>query len=776
MKIRGWWFLLVHLGLAQVRVGDWHTITSPLHINAMTSFGDTLVCATDGGLLLYNPAGASFDILSNLDGLAVTKINALYKDPHNYLWLTGEGIIQVYDVARHRSLNRFDFDLDTVVGFTVFKGVVYGAYRQGERWGISEFIYANDQYYYRDLYEQPSLNRITGIVTRGDSIYLGTDQGLLAGNPHQTHITRWGNPFPAIHDSIRILEEKNGELAFIAGLRVYSLPAESSTPLPLTIDSTVLQLKALAIRGQQDYLAISDSVIYQFTIDKTDTISTYSGFPLTTLYIDASGETIYGSAMGIVMDDNGLMLKAPDAPAIGDPSTAIVLEDGSLVTASTIGFSLLREGRWQNWVTGYDPAPGDPGPFTIFPLALSLGRSVSVLIEDNTGTLFGAVTGVPYDPASGGIFTIESFTDPLQFNGLNSGSLPPFISGSNDSTFEIQDMVFDAQGYLWAVSINSRSEPLHVYAQNRWKNFSIDQSGHTLSRSVTSLTVDNFGRVWIGAATDDSLNSGLTRNGGLTMLKINHASGDPVDETWVVEDLEFGSGLKTVWDLAVSPQNRLFVLTPAGLIYKDLQISDEQPVRITGPVSANGQLYPYFPNVVFSRGSKVKIDPRGNSWVTSPSDGVRILLSDGEYWPDVNGLTVENSDLLSNRVRDVTFDARKGLAYITTDRGISVVKIPFAEPRKNYRNVSVFPSPFHIPSDRPLVVDGLKDKSSVAIMKLNGEVIRRIGQDSGFIQGYQAFWDGRNDKGKWVNSGVYLIAVYDHRGNVDYEKITVIRH
>ncbi len=776
MKFRGWWVLLVHLGLAQVRVGEWHSITSPLHINAITSFGDTLVCATDGGLLLYTPARKSFNVLTNLDGLAVTKINALFKGPHNYLWLTGEGIIQVYDVARHRSINRFDFDLDTVVGFTVFKGVVYGAYRQGSRWGISEFVFANDQYYYRDLYAHPALNRITGIATRGDSIYLGTDRGLLAGNPHQTHIMRWDNPFPAIQDSVGILEEKNGELAFVAGLQMYSLPATTSTPLLLTVDSTVLRLKALAIRHQQDYVAVSDSVSYRFTVDRIDTISTFSTFPFTALYIHASGEIYYGSVMGMVIDNGGLVLQAPDSPAIGDPSAAAVLEDGSLVLASSIGFSLLKQGRWENWVGGYTPVPGDQGPFTIFPLALSLGHSVSVLVEDHTGTLFGATTGVPYDRSRGGIFTINSFSDPLQFDGLDSGSLPPFISGPNDSTFEVQDMVFDQQGYLWAVSINSSSEPLHVYAQNRWKNFSIDQSGNALSRSVTSVTVDNFGRIWIGAATDDSLNSGLTRNGGLTMLKINHASGDPVDETWVAEDLEFGSGLKTVWDLAVSPQNRLFILTPAGLIYKDLQISDEQPVRITGPLSANGQLYPYFPNVVFSRGSKVKMDPRGNSWVISPSDGVRILLSDGEYWPDVNGLTVENSDLLSNHIRDVTFDGQKGLAYIATDRGISVVKIPFAEPRKSYKSVSVFPSPYHIPSDRPLVVDGLKDHSSVAIMKLNGEIIRKIGQDSGFIHGYQAFWDGRNHDGNWVSSGVYLIAVYDRRGSVNYEKITVIRH
>ena len=65
------------------------------------------------------------------------------------------------------------------------------------------------------------------------------------------------------------------------------------------------------------------------------------------------------------------------------------------------------------------------------------------------------------------------------------------------------------------------------------------------------------------------------------------------------------------------------------------------------------------------------------------------------------------------------------------------------------------------------------DKSEVKIMTLNGVVIRTISKDE--IKGYQAFWDGRNNEGTYVGSGVYLLAFYDSKGTSSIKKIAVIR-
>lgn len=776
MKFRLWWVMLVNLTLAQVRVGDWQNITSPLQIKAITALGDTLVCGTNGGLLLYNPNRQTFEVLTNLDGLAVTTINSVFKGPQNNLWLSGDGIIQVYDFKNHVSVNIFDFDLDEVIGFTVFKGVVYGVYRQETDWGIAEFIFSDNQYYYRDLYARPGLNLVTGLAVKGDSLYLATDSGLLAGNPHRTHITQWSNPYTNLGDTIRILSEKNGELAFVTGSKVYSLSSGDPEPVQLIDNSTINDLQALTIRDFHDYVAVSDSIVYQLTSDQIEPVLLSPGYRLTTVYLNSVGELFFGSGTGIVRDKNGLTHEAPDSPVIGSPTALAVLTDGSLVISSSKGIARRIDDSWENWIVDYRSSFGGGEKLKLNPFPYSLGTFVPILIEGPSGVLNGAITGSNPKQGGGGIITINSFSEPISVTLTDSSSIPYYVSPANDSTFQVQDLALDNHGNLWAVSINSRDEPLQVYAGGQWKSFSITQSDEILCRSVTSVAVDNFGRVWIGARGNDSLNVGLFRNGGLTMLKVGGDSDNPQAEKWIAEEIDFGSGPQSVWDLAVSPQNRLFVLTPAGLIYKDLQISTDNPVKITGPVSANGQLYPYFPNVVFTRGAGIRIDPRGNSWIISPREGIRILLANGEYWPDVNGLREKNSYLLSDNVRDLAFDGDKGLAYIATDRGVSVVKIPFAEKKKSFQQVSLFPSPYHIPSDRPLVVDGLKDHSAVMIMNLNGRVIRTLTEDSNSIHGYQAFWDGRNENGQWVNSGVYLVAIHDRKGAVVFEKITVIRH
>jgi flagellar hook assembly protein FlgD len=44
------------------------------------------------------------------------------------------------------------------------------------------------------------------------------------------------------------------------------------------------------------------------------------------------------------------------------------------------------------------------------------------------------------------------------------------------------------------------------------------------------------------------------------------------------------------------------------------------------------------------------------------------------------------------------------------------------------------------------------------------------------VEGFQAFWDGKDEFGNWVGTGVYLIAVYDENGSSSFLKIAVIKH
>ncbi|MBH50418.1 MAG: hypothetical protein CMG70_00460, partial [Candidatus Marinimicrobia bacterium] len=176
----------------------------------------------------------------------------------------------------------------------------------------------------------------------------------------------------------------------------------------------------------------------------------------------------------------------------------------------------------------------------------------------------------------------------------------------------------------------------------------------------------------------------------------------------------------------------------------------------------------------FDENSIIRFDPRGNIWVTSRSSGIFILDSNREYWPNIDGINSSNSKLLSNEIRDIKFSADKGLAYIATNLGVSKFKIPFASEIKKTNQIDLFPSPYRIPSQYPLTIDGIPEKSSIQVMTLNGTIVATI--DANQINGYQAFWNGLDDNGNFVGSGIYLILIISQKHKTSImKKLAVIK-
>ncbi|MBT7515674.1 MAG: hypothetical protein HN655_07420, partial [Candidatus Marinimicrobia bacterium] len=134
-----------------------------------------------------------------------------------------------------------------------------------------------------------------------------------------------------------------------------------------------------------------------------------------------------------------------------------------------------------------------------------------------------------------------------------------------------------------------------------------------------------------------------------------------------------------------------------------------------------------------------------------------------------------NSPLLSNEITDIAFDEKRNLAYIATSNGVNILRIPFGEEKKSYSQIKVYPSPFYLPSESSLVVDGLPFESSMMVMTLDGRVIRKILSQGISVDGDQLFWDGRDEMGDFVSSGVYLLAIYGMDGSQVVEKVTVIK-
>ena len=733
--------------LSQPRIGEMRSVTSTLEVRGLAFLGDDILFATGGGLVTYNTKSQLTTTYTRDHGLLDTDINTVHVGPMRKIWLGSNSGIQVWDPLKESIVNWFQLDIESVSGFTNYKDMIYSSVKQNGKWGIMEFIYSNEKIYYRDFYFRDDIDEIVNIITFGDEIILHNDKGLISGNPHKEHPINWANPFPTIIGKIQAIDVNNKNLSIICSDRAYSIEIGGLPQILVTDEIYLPSINHVSVRGNLDFIAISDSVIFTMGMDKLEKLYSISDIKFSSV-VNFNSQIWLGLEVGFGYFNNGEFEHiVENGPYVASPDVISYHGENKFIIASKKGVSLSG---WSNLsVKSY--LKQDYDKLKIETVNIDMGTNISeIMYLDSLIYL-----GFHYSTTSG----VASFnlSDKLKLDNL-------FLTNkemtNNGFHFSVPDIVIDKKRNLWAISKNNKMKPLTVFNSTGSRNISVEESGYVLSKESNKITVDNFNRIWVVSSS------------GLVMYKYSDNVLNPNEEIWLEEKIDPGITNRIPFDINVSPRNRLWILTSIGLIHKDLQVSDANPVINTGPIGSQGNLYPYFPSIFFNDFSRIRFDPRGNIWITTQSSGVYILTEDGNYWPDINGLNTSNSNLLSNHVNDISFDSKEGLAYIATNKGVSIAKIPYADKKKSYKSVEIFPSPYIIPNIKPLTINGLRDNSSIKIMSLNGLVFRSINKSD--VKGYQAFWDGRDDGGNLVGSGIYLIAVYNDDSSL-IEKIAVIR-
>lgn len=772
-------FFLLNTLFSQVRVGEWDIFTSPLEITDLIEMDSLLVCATNGGILIYDREKDSFDTITKLDGLLNTQLDVISIDPYNHLWVGGSspnGFIQILDES-HSVQKTFDMDLTEIIGFAITDSIAFGAYLQNQDWGIMEFRHDGEQYFYKDVYKNwpVTLNHITGIVLDDKKLYIGTDQGLYIGDWKNTNLKNPSNwvLHSGLTGNITVVRPYSDHILMVIDKDIYSI-----------------DLNTNAVEKKWNYYHDSYLLI-DIILDKDDTLwgirtktfikmnsssvdwSQRPGETLKRIFSLMDGSIVMGTTTGLLFWDEisqSFMRQKPNALSTNEISAIHVLSDGRVIAGSRRGLMVKESGGWRNIVgiDGDDLIIHDVKDYTKFvadTIPVHFGNYIAEIEEGNDGLVYCGIRGTYPEPRrhGGGILVID-IDDPANFTLIDTSHLDSF----QDEYMIVKDIVKDPLGNLWIADTYATNnfEPLKLLKPDgTWGTYSVKESGNALSLTPNTIGFDSWGRVWIGSFEDNNNVSGA-KNGGVAMLDYSGDPADPDETEWNNVRVNSDGSTNTVWSLGINQNNILYLLSPVGLSALTLQFSNTNPVQQYS--------FTYYPNISFSAGSKLQIDPRDNIWVSSPSEGVHILTASATYWPDINGLTEDNSFLLSNSVSSVAFDVKKGLAYIGTNSGINVLKIPFAEKNKTYSSIGVFPSPFHVPSDILLTIDGLMDNSSCKIMTLTGRVLKTVKSRSE-VEGFQAFWDGRDESGSWVGTGVYLIGAYDENGSSTVTKIAVIR-
>jgi hypothetical protein len=472
-------------------------------------------------------------------------------------------------------------------------------------------------------------------------------------------------------------------------------------------------------------------------------------------------------------DTNSWQSLIPNSTTGNSYSAVYMLSTGELIAAGQSGIARFNGSAWYNIHPGYYilSSPDDVrltgndqitnSPFFLADTLYYRGKQSWNMVELPQGDL---LVGFKGNPAKGGGIMRLRFGDQLWYETYDTtdGKLDGLVG---NGFITVRNLAADPDGNVWIANPYSeiRQNVIAVLtADGNWIHFSISESQNRLNYLPTEITFDPEGRIWIGSEVHGDWGS----PGGIAVLDYGGTLSDKLDDEWTSVSLESDRS-RTIWSLVFDHNDILWVLAADGVM--------GYMVREDLALIPYTQFGPYLGDIPFSQGSKIRVDAQNNKWITSPQRGVWVLLDNTTFWPTVDGINEENSAILSNEVLDIFLDNEEGVVYLATSKGISVLRIPFRTEPGSYDEMRVFPSPFHIPSVKPLVVDGLRQGSSVKIFTATGRLVRELTIQGGGVEGYQATWDGKDSRGRWVGSGVYVAVGYMESGQTGVAKVAVIR-
>ena len=767
---------------SQVRVGEWGALTSTVEINDIVGVEDGIFLATTGGILFVGDNMQS--TFTTVDGLSGVNIESIDIDQQLNIWVGGglpNGFVQIYNPLERVSIEVFDFGVSSIEDIQIKDDICWVQFTKGQNTGLMKYIY-NGKWEYRDSYKNypNDAGSMNCFVASDTILYVGMQNGLYAANINDNikDPTNWIKINDNFNDEISSIAKVNSELFFTTATSLNKYDIEYQSFLTINFSKNLQNANNVMFENGNIWFSDGTKLFSKLDSEEFEFLAKHD---ITDIYHKDEKQIIVTTKAGFLSitknNVGGLELAryVPNSPSSGKFSAIEILSDGRLVGGSRSGISIYDDYGWRNILEikedgtnnvndnyDYDQFIADTVPF-------EFGEYISDIEEGPDGLIYCAIRGsrVLYgNPTrrSGGILIID-VDDPANISTIDTTYLSYYSSSGNSHYQIILDIEFDNQGNLWIINpyCTNGNSPVHVRSpEGDWMHYSSFSSGTRISQSPSSITLDSYNRAWVSAFQASEANQGIYPNGGISVLSYNGSPSEPGNIYWKIIE-----NSNTVWSVRMGVNNKLYYLTPTGLNYFTI---DESPNYVI-----DENQYTFFPNISFGSGSKINIDEQGNVWANSTTEGLKILLSNSTYWPDIEGFNVENSPLLSNEVMDVAFDANRNLAYVATALGVNTIKIPFGKSRADFNDVIIFPSPFVIPSQKPMKVDNLPYNSSMLITTLNGKIVKNIESSGIAIDGDQLSWDGRDNKGRYVTTGVYLLLIYNGNGSHSEHKITVIQ-
>ena len=778
----------------QNRIGDWQTHTNMMSVRAIQVIGGQVYAATNGGLLLFNKNTQSFTKVTNIDGLTHTDLTDMLLDANNQLWLaTGapRGEVNIWDPGKGIS-KVIPLDQAATVSInhlTQDGGNIFGAATRNIENVVVHYNRQDDGgFEYKDFYNQFPVNpgHINDITVFQDKIYLATDVGLIATKEEYNAVpppnlkagSSW-MPIPGTA-SLGVIESfatNKDTLYFSSSSTVWRFSGGTITELPFNLStSTVYSIKFM----QDTLYAGARYGVFRYQAGGWHRVLAEQ-VPVTAMTLDTQNTLWLGTQRyGIVRVDSetdSLEFWQPNGPFDNEFSAMEFTPDGRLVAANDQGIAILEDGLWTNILNYARDSDrrfidhlirddgGDWSADTIFYRAarpydvVVRGEDDVFVSHEGQGMLQVDLSDIHqyqvYDTTGGHLSGSE---------GIGSGSANYIIT--RDITLDNNNTLWIANAFAANGNVLSALTP-----DGEWMHFNISnpQIQGKLNLLPTEIAVDNQNRIWVGSQKKDV---DPQTQGGIALLDFGDDLFNEADDRWIW--LNQSNGLKgmTIYSISITSNNVAYVVTSGEKRLQKYNIPTELPANpndIYFSTDRIDELVGVFPLI------ESEPDIRDNIWFISADNGIKMRTARGELLNDAQGYNVENSHLLSDNVYAIVSNPQNGITYFATDFGISSVTTPYADPRKNFSEIYTYPSPYYIPNRDAMVIAQLPDETEVKVLTVTGQVVKTLSPNDGTVKNRQAFWDGTNENGDLVGSGVYFLYCYTQDGDVKTTKALVIR-
>jgi hypothetical protein len=383
--------------------------------------------------------------------------------------------------------------------------------------------------------------------------------------------------------------------------------------------------------------------------------------------------------------------------------------------------------------------------------------------KTNSGLAYNYVFFVAVDGSSNKWFGTTA-GGVSKFDGTNWTTYNTFNSGLvND---HILSIAIDSSGNKWFGTYGSG---LSKFDGTNWTTYNTSNSGLT-SDWVVSMAVDRSGNIWFSAYGVDKFdgtnwtnynrsNSGLISN-AVTYIAID-SSNNKWFATWngvskfdginwtTYNTSNSGLANDNVYYVIVDCPNNKWFGTDGGVSVFD-------DTNWTNYTTSNSGL-------VSNRLNCIAIDGSGNKWFGTFGSGVSKF--DGTNWTTYNTF---NSGLPNDFVYAIAIDG-SGNKWFATSGGVAYLGVPTSVPEEEQPNIPLvfelfqnYPNPFNPNTTIPFTVYGSQFivhspiHTTLKIYNIRGQKVRTLVDDERLPGYYQVFWDGKDNSGKEVASGIYF--------------------